>query len=203
MASGAVDNWIIAHKFAVVNQNGPEVDENEQADEGNLLAGEQEDEDVVWHTLSEAVEGMEGVGGERRWHDPLVMGLVQTLVDERVVETTMDPVNTEIGEHEEQRVLEPVVQRERSLMSLVEELAIAANFSDHEWREENRHQGHGFHGLLHFQSDLVAEVLRVLEGLLVEDEEVRQGSENEVEQNAEQPIAEDTSAHPASIDDWR
>lgn len=137
VASGTVDDWIVTHKFAVVNQNSPEVDENKQADESNLLAREQEDEDMVWDTLSKAVERMEGVGGKGGRHDPLVMRLMQTFVDERVVKTAVNPVDAEVGEHEEQWVLDPVVQRERSLMSLVEELAVAANFSDHKWREEN------------------------------------------------------------------
>lgn len=190
VASSAVDDRVVAHKLAIVNQNCPEVDEYEQADEGDLLQRENEDEDVVWHTLSEAVERVEGVGGEWGGHDPLVVRLVQTLVDERVVKTSVDPVDAEVGKHEEQWELDPIVQGERSFVGLVVEFAVSADLGDHKGRKADGHQGHGLHGLLHFEFDLVAEVLGVLESLLVKDEEVRQGSENKVKQYAKQPVPE-------------
>lgn len=38
---------------------------------------------MIRDRLREAVEGMEGVAGVRRGHDPLVVRLVKVLVDER------------------------------------------------------------------------------------------------------------------------
>ncbi len=44
---------------------------------------------------------MKGVGGEGRWDDPLVMRLVQVLVDQRMVKPAMDPVDGHVGEEQE------------------------------------------------------------------------------------------------------
>lgn len=66
-------------------------------------------------------------------------------------------------------------------MGLVVEFAVAADLSNHQRRKDKRHEGHRFHGLFHFEFDLIAEVLGVLESLLVEYEEVRQRSEDIVD----------------------
>lgn len=101
VASSAVDHRIVTHELAVVNQDGPKVDEHEQEDKGNLLEGKQEGEDVVRQTLSGTIEGVEGVGGKWSRHNPLVVRLMQAFIDERMVQPTVDPVNAEVGEHEE------------------------------------------------------------------------------------------------------
>lgn len=85
MAGGAVDHGAVGHVLAVVNQDGPKVDKDEQGDVGELLQGEEQGEDVVGERLRPAVDGVEGVRGVGRRHDPPVVRLVQRLVDGRVV----------------------------------------------------------------------------------------------------------------------
>lgn len=81
MAGGAVDDGAVGHVLAVVDEDGPDVDEDEQGDVGELLEREEEGEDVVGERLGEAVDRVEGVGGEGAGHDPLVVWFVQALVD--------------------------------------------------------------------------------------------------------------------------
>ena len=109
MAGGSVDDGRVGDVFAIVNHDGPDVDEHEQGDVGELLERQHEGEDVVWDGLSEAIERVEGVRGKGRRHDPLVVRLVQALVNHRVVQTAVDPVDEEVGEEQEQRELEEVV----------------------------------------------------------------------------------------------
>lgn len=56
---------------------------------------------MVRKTLSVAVGGVESVRGEGSRHDPLVMRLVDVLVDAGVVETAVNPVDSRVGEEEE------------------------------------------------------------------------------------------------------
>lgn len=44
---------------------------------------------------------MESDRGIRCGHNPFVVGLVQVLVDQRMVKGSVDEVNAEVGEHEE------------------------------------------------------------------------------------------------------
>ena len=76
MASGAVDDGRVGNVLAVVDHDSPDLDESEQRDVGELLQRENEGEEVVWEGLREAVKRVEGVRGERRGHDPLVVRLV-------------------------------------------------------------------------------------------------------------------------------
>lgn len=108
VASGAVDDRAVSHVFTIVNHNGPNLDESEESDIGKLLEWEEENEEVVWHTLRITVERVESVRGVRCWHDPLVVRLVKTSVKDRVVQSAVNPVDAEIGEHEEHRELQVV-----------------------------------------------------------------------------------------------
>lgn len=140
---------------------------------------------MVGHGLGETVERVEGVGGEGGGHNPLVVRLVQTLVDERMVQPTVDPVDAEIGEHDKEGELEPVVGRERGVLDHVVELGPAAHLEEHKEGGANRHEGHSGHGLLDFEGDLIFEVLGVLHGLLVEYQPIGQGGKDEVEEDTE------------------
>ena len=44
-----------------------------------------------------------------RRHDPLVMRFMQLLVDQRVVQAPVDPIDAEVGEEDEQGKLEEVI----------------------------------------------------------------------------------------------
>ena len=46
------------------------------------------------------------MGGVGCGHDPFVVGFVQAFVEARVVQAAVDPVDAEVGEHEEDGELE-------------------------------------------------------------------------------------------------
>ena len=48
----------------VVDEDGPDVDEDEHGEVEVELDGEEEDEHVVWRALRESVDGVEGMRGE-------------------------------------------------------------------------------------------------------------------------------------------
>ena len=85
---------------AVVYRDRPHVDEKIEDQVDELVHREEEHVDVVRETLSEAVQGMEGVTGERARDLPLVVWLVY-LVDERMVQPPVDPVDDKVSEHDE------------------------------------------------------------------------------------------------------
>ena len=68
---------------------------------------------MVGNTLRETVQWMEGVTCEWGRHDPLVMRLVQRLVDSRVMQAPMNPVNEHIGERNKERELQDIIKSER------------------------------------------------------------------------------------------
>ena len=86
---------------AVVNGNGPHVHENEQTQVGDFVQREDERVDVIGYALQEAVDGMEGVAGERGGHLPAMVLLVEARVDATMVEQTVNPVDARIGENDE------------------------------------------------------------------------------------------------------
>ena len=141
MAGGAVDDRVVGVVLAVVDHDGPEVDEHEEADVRHLLQREDEGEHVVGDALRKPVDGVESVAGVGRRHDPLVVRLVQVLVDGRVVKTAVDPVDAEIGEHDEERELEEVVPPAGPLGRRVVQERVAAHFGDQEGESEERHDG--------------------------------------------------------------
>jgi hypothetical protein len=195
VAGGAVDDGGVGDVLAVVDEDGPDVDEDEQGDVGELLEGEDEGEDVVGEGLGEAVNGVEGVGGEGGRHDPFVVRFVQALVDGGMVQAAVDPVDAKVGEEDEERELEVAVLGEGRGGGGVVELAIAPNLGEEEGCGEYGHGGHGVHGLFDFEADLVYQVFGVGEGGMVEDEEVRGGCADEVDQEAKDPVL--LSAHLA------
>ena len=108
VAGGAVDDGRVGDVLAVVDHDGPDLDEGEEGDVGELLQREDEGEQVVGDGLGKAVERVEGVAGEGRGHDPLVVRLVQALVEELAVQGAVDPVDAEVGEGQEDGELDPV-----------------------------------------------------------------------------------------------
>ncbi len=76
----------------------PNINEDEERDIRKLLQRENVWEDVIRYTLRKAIQWMECMARIRRGHDPLMMRFVQSLVNQRVVQPPMDPINEEIGE---------------------------------------------------------------------------------------------------------
>lgn len=109
VACGSVDQGAVGVVLSIVDEDGPDVDEDEKRNVRELLEREQEWKEVVWYGLSKSVEGVESVGCVRGGHDPFVMGLVQSLVYRRVVQTPVNPVNEEVGEQDEEGELECIV----------------------------------------------------------------------------------------------
>jgi len=85
---------------------------------------------VIWKRLGEAIERVESVAGVRRGHDPLVVGLVKCLVDHGVVQTSVNPIDEEVGKENEERKLEVVVEREGSFVESVVEFGVAFDFEN-------------------------------------------------------------------------
>lgn len=123
-------------------------------------------------------------------HDPLVVRLVQGLVDAWVVQAAVDEIDEEVGEEEEDRELEKVVPGPWALSGCVVELGVAAALGDEASRGQNRHDGHGGVGLDHLKTDLVLEELGVCEGSMVEDEVVRGCRDDEIEEDTKEPVCQ-------------
>lgn len=187
MARSSVNNRAVHDEFAVVNEDRPHVDEDEQTNISHLLKWEDEWEDVVWDTLRKSIKRVESVG--RKWcrHNPLMMWLMQRLIDKWVVQTAVNEVDEEVGEEEEERKLEPLVPSSWTLGGGVVELRITLKFRCEADCGEERHQWHGGVGLNHLQLDLVLQELWMCEGCVVEDEVVGGGGDDEVEEETEEP----------------
>lgn len=185
VACGAVDDWVVGDVLAVVDHDGPDLDEGEEQHVRPLLKGEDEREDMVRQRLGKAVHGVEGDGGEGCRHDPFVVGLVHVLVDPGMVQATMNVVDAAVGEHEEERELEVVVPEARPVGGGVIHLGVSAHLEPEAGRGEERHSWNGGERLANLQRDLVLQVSGVLERIMVENEIIRSRRENEVEQGAE------------------
>lgn len=173
VARSTVDDRAVGDILAIMDHDSPEVDEAEENDIGDLLKREDEGEDVVRDTLGPAIQRVECVGGEWTGHDPLVMRLVESLVDERVVQASVDPVDEEVGESDEERELQDAVEWEGFLGDAVVEFGVAPDFRDKERDGQEGHEGHGLHGLSDLLANLVLEVLGVLDSCFIPDKHVR------------------------------
>lgn len=202
VASSTVDDGVVGEVFTIVDHDRPQVDENEKSDVGHLLQGEDEGEEVVGNRLSEAIERVESMAGKGSRHDPLVVRLVKTLVDERMVEVSMNPVDAEVGKDEEEGELEDVVPHSGTIGGGVVELSVAADFEEEERGSDDGHNWHGLVGLDHLEPDLVLEESGVVEGALVEDEDIGEGGDDEVDGQTEEPVAS-VLAHGANTCDAR
>ena len=172
----------------LTDHDRPDVDEHEKDDVCELLQGEDKGECVVWNSLGKAIHRMESVARVGGRHYPLVMCLVERLVDLWVVQSSMYPVDEEVRERDEERELQEIVQLERRFRRIVVEVRISPDFCKEDRGREDGHAGEGDHGLPDLLSDLVLEVFGVREGRAVEDEQVGQGCEHEVNNEAKEPV---------------
>ena len=109
MACSAIDDGVVCNVFAIVDHDGPQVDENEEEDVGGFLKREEKGKDVVRKALSVTIQRVESVGSKGSGRNPLVVRLVQALVDQWVVQVSVDPVDAVVREADEQRILKEVV----------------------------------------------------------------------------------------------
>ncbi len=173
MAGGAVQDGAVGDVFSVVDDDGPDLHEGEEAEVCELLQREDERENVVWYRLQPAVHRVEGNGRVWGWHDPLVMWLVEILIDQGMMQKSMDPVDGEIGEEEEEREYQVIVVWVRLVRKGIIELRVASNFCKEEWSGEDRDPRHCADGLCYLLADLILQELGMLVGCFVEDEDVR------------------------------
>jgi len=83
-----------------VDEDGPEVNQDEEDEVEMPLEGEDEDKEVVWNGLGVTVDWVEGMRSIRCRNDPLVMRFVEHLIEKRKMEPSMDPVNSVIGKEQ-------------------------------------------------------------------------------------------------------
>lgn len=100
----------------------------------------------------------------------------------------MNPVDTEVGKHDEEGELDPSVGGERPFGGLVVELAVSTDLSEHQGHGAQRHEGHRLHSCLHLKLDLISEVLGVFKSFFVEYEEKRQRGEDIVYYYTKYPV---------------
>lgn len=106
VAGGAIDKDVVHDKVAVVDHDGPHVDKHEQKKVRNLMEWEDEGEDVVGYGLDETIQRVEGVRSKWRRDDPLVVRLVKTLVENRVVKAAVHQIHAKVREENKERELE-------------------------------------------------------------------------------------------------
>ena len=142
---------------------------------------------MIRHTLSKAIQWVKRMARKRRRHDPLVMRLVQRLVHRLVMEPTVDPIDAQICEGNEEGELQVVIEAEGRLRGCVIEARIATYFEQEAGGCKDGHDGHGDHRLSDLEAHLVLEVFGVRKSGVIEDEEVGEGREEEVGYEAEEP----------------
>ena len=102
VASGTVQDRAVGYVLPVVDEDGPDLDEEEEGEVSDLLEWEDEGEDVVGKRLCPAVNWVECDCCIWRGHDPFVVGLVKRLVDERVMKTAVNEVDEHVREEDEE-----------------------------------------------------------------------------------------------------
>jgi len=85
MARGTIQECAVCDILSVVDEYGPNLYEDEESQVGILLKREDKREKVVWKALHESINWVESNRCVGRWHNPLVVSLVQVLVNCRVV----------------------------------------------------------------------------------------------------------------------
>lgn len=136
VASGTVHNGAIGNVLAIMNEDSPQIDETEQENISQFLKRKDERENMVRHTLRPSIKRVESVRSIRARHDPLMMRLVQSAVNARVVQASMNPVNEEIGETDEEWELQDTVIWERFFGDGIVEFSVSADFQDEEWSSQ-------------------------------------------------------------------
>lgn len=126
------------------------------------------------------------MAGVWSWHDPLVVRLVENLINTRMVQSTVDKIDPEIGKHQEDRELKPHVTLSVVLDVLVE-FRVSADLQQETRCGEDGHHWDRSHGLRNFLPHLIFEEFGVLKSVFIENEYVRKRCEDEIYEEAENP----------------
>jgi len=98
------------------------------------------------------------------------MRLVQVLVDAWMMQPSVNPVDEKVREKEEQGELDDVVPHARTFFSGVINLAVASNLKPERCCSEDCHPWQRLQRLPYLHANLVLEVFRVLECLVIKNE---------------------------------
>lgn len=83
---------------AIVDGDGPDVDENIEDQVEHLVEWKEEGVDVVREALHEAIHWVEGVAGEGSGDLPDVVRFVEQLINKFMVENAVNPVDAHVSE---------------------------------------------------------------------------------------------------------
>jgi hypothetical protein len=87
-----------------------------------------------------------------------------------MMQSTVDPIDEKIGEHDEQRKLKVVVPQSRPVFSPVVHLGIPSYLCQKERSREQSHSREGHACLLHLHGYLILEIFWMIECVFVKDE---------------------------------
>lgn len=135
---------------------------------------------MVGYTLRPSVKRVKRITGVRRGNDPFVMRLVESLVDERIVQRTMNPVDAKVRKRDKQRILDPIVKGERRLAREIVEFRPSLSLGHEKRRCQCRHDRHGMQRLTDLHRNLIAQEFGMLHGTVVIDKVIGNGSAEEV-----------------------
>eukprot|EP00053_Salpingoeca_punica_P016287 m.153127 g.153127 ORF g.153127 m.153127 type:complete len:383 (-) comp16931_c0_seq2:181-1329(-) len=189
----AVDNGLEAVRHAVVavvDRGAPQVDNHKEHEVEALVQREDKRVEVVGRALGKAINRVEGMRGKGRRDLPQVVRLVQRRVDERVVQPAVHPVDAEIREEDEGAERGHQHGVAAVLLNVLVELGVAVDLKEEDDGGGQGHAGDRGQGALDLarhlvrHAILVAEDLRVLQQLVVEDKVVTQRGGDEVDECA-------------------
>jgi len=196
MMSAGVDDFGSKHIVAIVNHDRPDVNEHEDGNIEPLLHGNNVYKQMVRNRLSITIKRMESMGSERGRDDPLVVGLVETLVKDRVMEPTVDPIDTKIGEHKEGSNTEEHIGDTSIGLGITIKLGITLNFTPEPWDSEQNEARNSLDSTIDFQTNLVLQELWMLHNFMIEQNEVGKASSSQVKE----PSAESDNGEDAESD---
>lgn len=115
----------------IVNGDGPYVNKHIKAQVEYLVQRKEERVNVVGESLKEAVDGVESVAGKGSRDLPDVVRFMEMLIDQFVMQETVNPVDAHVGEKEEgKHAKDESWPTQWRFTDFVIELAIASYFSE-------------------------------------------------------------------------
>jgi hypothetical protein len=91
---------VAGNHVRVVDEDGPEVNKDEETEVEIAMEGKHEDYNVVRYRLEVAVNRMESMRREGCRDNPLVVGLVNCLVDKRMVEAAVNKIYSDVSDEQ-------------------------------------------------------------------------------------------------------
>jgi len=183
MMGWAVDHVLermIGDHVRVVDEDCPEVDEDEEDEVEVALEREDEDEEVIWDGLGIPIHRVEGMRSERCRNDPLVMRFMESPIEERQMEPSMDPVNAIVGKQQIKWYAEEEVRPAIFVRSIVQ-FGITPHFTQEPGKGKDSHERKGPKRAHYFLSDLIFQEPWMAHHVVIEDVLVGEGGEEEVE----------------------